>query len=76
MENYPVSIGFMQGRLSPIIDGKIQAFPWDCWQKEFPEASRCGISLLEWILDQNRLNGNPIMTHDGREEIQILCQKH
>ncbi len=28
-------IGIMQGRLSPRIDGKIQAYPANTWQKEF-----------------------------------------
>ena len=32
-------IGFMQGRLSPLVDGKIQAFPWDCWSEEFSVAN-------------------------------------
>ena len=27
-------IGFMQGRLSPQVDGKIQAFPWVHWRDE------------------------------------------
>ena len=27
-------VGFMQGRLSPMVDGKIQAFPWGHWQEE------------------------------------------
>jgi len=29
-------IGFMQGRLSPQVNGKIQAFPWSHWQSELP----------------------------------------
>ena len=28
-------IGIMQGRLSPMIDQKIQAFPEDFWMAEF-----------------------------------------
>ena len=33
-------IGFMQGRLSAMVDGKIQAFPWNEWREEFPRAQR------------------------------------
>ena len=28
----------MQGRLSAMVDGKIQAFPWNEWREEFPRA--------------------------------------
>ena len=33
-----IQIGFMQGRLSPMINGKIQSFPKDNWQKYYFES--------------------------------------
>ena len=36
-------IGFMQGRLSPIVDNKIQAFPFGNWEQEFSIAKELGI---------------------------------
>lgn len=45
----------MQGRLSPLVNGCIQAFPWSCWRDEFPLAQQHGFRLLEWTLDQDRL---------------------
>jgi L-ribulose-5-phosphate 3-epimerase len=69
-------IGFMQGRLSPMIDGRIQAFPWTCWQTEFSIAQKHGFHLMEWTLDQFRLYENPLLTPDGRSEIRALCQRH
>jgi len=66
-------IGFMQGRLSPLIDGKIQAFPWDHWRQEFSISSGLDIRLMEWTLDQDRLYENPLMTQEGRSEIHALC---
>mgnify|MGYP001192308271 CR=1 FL=1 len=69
-------IGFMQGRLSPMIDGKIQAFPWGCWQHEILSAKNIGISIMEWTLDQQRLYENPIMTTSGQREILALCDKY
>lgn len=69
-------IGFMQGRLSPIIDGKIQAFPWPYWQEEFVAAEENGFNLMEWTLDQDRLHENPLMTKEGREEIRSLSYQH
>lgn len=70
------NIGFMQGRLSPMIDGKIQAFPWGCWQHEILAAKNIGISIMEWTLDQERLYDNPLMTSPGQREITSLCKKH
>ena len=48
-------IGFMQGRLSALVDGKIQAFPWDAWREEFPRARDLGLTRMEWTIDQERL---------------------
>lgn len=69
-------IGFMQGRLSPIVDGRIQSFPWSCWQNEFSIGQRHGFRLIEWTLDQERLYENPLMTVDGQAEIRALCKQH
>jgi L-ribulose-5-phosphate 3-epimerase len=65
-------IGFMQGRLSPLVDGRIQAFPWAHWEKEFEQASLLGLGLLEWTLDHERLHENPLMTAEGRARIGKL----
>jgi L-ribulose-5-phosphate 3-epimerase len=69
-------IGFMQGRLSPLVDGKIQAFPWSSWQQEFQLAESLGLGLMEWTLDQDRLYQNPLLTLQGQQEIRSLCQAH
>lgn len=65
-------IGFMQGRLSPIIDGRIQAFPRDHWKDEFATAAELGIGLMEWTLDQDELRRNPLLTDEGRAEVVRL----
>lgn len=65
-------IGFMQGRLSPLVEGKIQAFPCDHWRDEFPEAQNIGVGLMEWTLDHERLRDNPLLTREGRNEIRRL----
>ena len=70
------AIGFMQGRLSPPVNGKIQAFPWAHWQAEFATAQANSFGLMEWTLDQERLYENPLMTTAGREEIRALMQRH
>jgi hexulose-6-phosphate isomerase len=68
-------IGFMQGRLSPMVDGRIQAFPWQHWEEEFRAAAAIGIALMEWTLDQERLRENPLMTPQGRARIGALSRE-
>ena len=70
------SIGYMQGRLCPMVNGKIQSFPWRDWRTEFPGARRLGIGLMEWTLDHDRLTENPLMTPQGRAEIRDLSSKY
>jgi L-ribulose-5-phosphate 3-epimerase len=67
-------IGFMQGRLSPVIDGRIQCFPWNSWQQEFAIGALHGFHMLEWTLDQDRLYENPLLTAAGQAEIRELCR--
>jgi len=69
-------IGFMQGRLSPMVDGRIQCFPWGNWQKEFATAKSHGFHLMEWTIDQDRLRENPLMTKAGQDEIRSLCAEN
>ena len=66
----------MQGRLSPLVDGKIQAFPWDRWRDEFSIANEHAFKVMEWTLDQDRLYENPCMTEDGQVEIRDLSHKY
>ena len=68
------NIGFMQGRLSPIIGGRIQSFPWECWQQEIGLANKLDIKTMEWTLDYDRLYENPLMTKNGQREIVSLCK--
>ena len=71
-----MNIGFMQGRMSPTVNGRIQAFPWEHWETEFQLAHQNGFTLMEWILGQERLYENPLMTKPGREKIRTLSKKH
>jgi L-ribulose-5-phosphate 3-epimerase len=67
-------IGFMQGRLSPLVDGRIQAFPWDHWRDEFRLANPLGFERMEWTLDQDNLYANPLMQASGQAEIRYLAK--
>jgi hexulose-6-phosphate isomerase len=65
-------IGFMQGRLSPLRNGRIQSFPWETWQDEFEAAADLNIRKLEWTIDSENFASNPILTLIGREEVRRL----
>jgi hexulose-6-phosphate isomerase len=67
-------IGFMQGRLSALVDGKIQAFPWNEWREEFPRARALGLGRIEWTIDQDGLRENPLNTATGQKEIIELSR--
>jgi hexulose-6-phosphate isomerase len=62
-------IGIMQGRLSPRIDGKIQAYPASTWQKEFEIAQEIGYAAIEWIVEKP-VEINALMTDSGKVEIK------
>ena len=66
----------MQGRLSPQVDDKIQAFPAGHWREEFPAAKKLGLVLMEWTLDHDGLRRNPLMEPKGQLEIRTLCAMH
>lgn len=66
----------MQGRLSPMVDGKIQAFPWNHWQEEFVIAGKIGFQLMEWTLDHKDLCHNPLLTTEGQKLIAQLMDAH
>lgn len=66
----------MQGRLSPLVDGRIQAFPAEHWDKEFAVASSIGVPFIEWTLDQTGLMANPFITDGGKKRIRELREVH
>ena len=67
-------IGIMQGRLSPRIDGKIQAYPEKTWQKEFEIAQEIGYAAIEWIVEKP-LEVNALMSKSGMQEIKEIILK-
>jgi L-ribulose-5-phosphate 3-epimerase len=69
------NLGFMQGRLSAPIDGKIQAFPPDIWQDEFAIGKKLGFTCMEWIFEVSNIDKNPLYTDIGVEEIKKVKQE-
>ena len=64
----------MQGRLVPKYQGRYQAFPVGMWQEEFVLAKACGLDLIEFILDFNDAEENPLLKSGGVREIDGISQ--
>jgi len=45
-----MKLGIIQGRLTPSVDGHIQEFPIDAWEKEFDIIKILNLNHIEWIL--------------------------
>jgi sugar phosphate isomerase/epimerase len=62
-------LGVMQGRLVPKYQGRYQAFPIGMWENEFKVAQECDLDLIEFILDFNDADENPLLKEGGVDEI-------
>jgi L-ribulose-5-phosphate 3-epimerase len=62
-------IGVMQGRLVPKYQGRYQAFPVGMWEHEFQVAKDCNLDLIEFILDYNGAEENPLLKSGGIDKI-------
>ena len=65
-------LGIMQGRLSPPIAGRIQAFPVASWREEFMAAREAGLACIEWIYGADTEQFNPLGTQTGIDEMLML----
>ena len=63
------SLGVMQGRLLPKYNGRYQAHPLGYWEKEFVIAAEIGFEYIEFILDYNDVDLNPLMNDKGLNQI-------
>ena len=62
-------LGIMQGRLLQKYQRRYQAHPVQYWQKEFPIAKEIGLDCIEFILDYNEIELNPLICDGGIPEI-------
>jgi len=65
-----INIGVMQGRLLPKYQGRYQAHPVDSWKPEFKLAKSKSLDCIEFILDYNDVEKNPLMNENGIAEIK------
>jgi len=68
-------IGVMQGRLLPKYQGRYQAHPVGYWQQEFTKAADLGLNCIEFILDFNDFEKNPLLTPKGIMEIIAISEE-
>jgi hypothetical protein len=66
----------MQGRLSPLINGRIQQFPTNNWKNEIEIAAKNKFTKMEWTIDSETINVNPVLTSDGQKLIVEMCELH
>lgn len=67
--------GIMQGRLLPKYKGRYQAHPVGYWQEEFFIAKELGLECIEFIVDYDEIENNPLMSDTGIREIESLINK-
>ena len=65
----------MQGRLTPIIENRIQIFPKKNWEIEFQRAKDLDLKYIEWTLDYDTFKYNPILKKSGINKIRHLSNK-
>jgi hexulose-6-phosphate isomerase len=69
MQFLGLDLGVMQGRLLPKYQGRYQAHPVNYWQNEFAVAAELDFSHIEFILDFNEADKNPLLFKEGRTKI-------
>ncbi|MCW9030134.1 MAG: sugar phosphate isomerase/epimerase, partial [Gammaproteobacteria bacterium] len=68
-------IGVIQGRLLPKYQGRYQAHPLGYWQNEFKIAKEIGLDCIEFILDYNDAEKNPLLSNNGIDELLEVSDK-
>ena len=71
-----IKFGIMQGRLSPVVKNRIQIFPVKNWKIEFQRAKKLGMRYIEWTLDYDTFNKNPLLKKSGIKKIKELSKKN
>ena len=64
------NIGIMQGRLLPKYKDKFQAHPVGYWDQEFNIVNNLGLDCIEFILDYDLFEMNPLMNSKGIKKIR------
>ena len=66
----------MQGRLSRPQNDKIQLFPVNNWEQEFELAAEIGYVCIEWIIDSDGIDINPLFSVSERKTIESMIERY
>ena len=70
------NIGFMQGRASPKYKGQYQAHPVNNWEGEFKFASENSFSSIEFIIDLDQWEYNPLVSRSGVTSVEKYVKQY
>ncbi|RXJ89454.1 hypothetical protein CRV01_08230 [Arcobacter sp. CECT 8983] len=68
--------GIMQGRLSPSINGELQCFPFGKWENEISFLSKAHLDFIEFFIDEEFNNENPLNSNMGIERLKKNLDLH
>ena len=70
-----MKLGIVQGRLSEPVNDKVQEFPITSWKKELSLLDQLDLIGVEWIINKNYFDANPIFDTDFDyfEKITSVC---
>ena len=66
----------MQGRLSPLVNGRIQSFPGEHWYEEFRIAKSLSLLNIEWTVDTPTYSVNPLVQKSQRSRILEISMQN
>lgn len=70
-------VGILQGRLTPPRNGRIQFFPVDSWEGEFPQAAQIGFGHMEVLLMfEDEYRKHPLWSEEGVSRLMTLGESH
>lgn len=69
-----MSIGIMEGRLTPSEGKGIQFFPFENWEKEFYTAREIGLNEIEFIFDYDNYESNPMWDDSEIERLKEVIK--
>jgi L-ribulose-5-phosphate 3-epimerase len=68
-------VGVMQGRLLPKYKKRYQAHPVDYWQDEFLISRELDLDCIEFIVDYNEVEKNPLIKDGGLDEVKLISNE-
>ena len=65
----------MQGRLLPPLDGRVQSFPREGWEREFALAAELGFDAIELTIEMASWDIHPVLSEAGQKSLLQLSEE-